>query len=58
MGVKKTGAELPNVIDTGLANVTCCQPEALSLENVAEASNAPLALHNAPTCVPVFACAL
>ena len=43
---------------TGLAKVTCCQPEAVSLVNVALASLVPVALHRLPTWVPVFAVAL
>ena len=40
---------------TGLVKVTCCQPEAVSLLNVAVASLVPEAVHRFPTCVPVFA---
>ena len=46
------------MIGTGLANVTCCQPDAVSLVNVAWASSWPLAVHRLPTCVPVLAVAL
>ena len=44
--------------DTGLANVTVCQPEALSLVNVACARRVPVADHRLPMCVPVLADAL
>ena len=44
---------------TGVANVTVCQPDALSFVNVADASGAPPAAdQSAPVCVPVFAAAL
>ena len=45
-------------IDTGLENVTVCQPEALSLVNVAVASSWPLEVHRLPTWVPVLVLAL
>ena len=45
-------------IVTGLANVTCCQPEALSPVKVAEASRVPLALQRLPMCVPTLVVAL
>jgi hypothetical protein len=38
--------------------LTCCQPEALSPEKVADASSVPLLVHRSPTCVPVFVLAL
>ena len=41
-------------IATGLEKVTCCQPVAVSLVNVAVASRVPEPLHRLPTCVPVF----
>jgi len=37
------------VIATGLEKLTCCQPDADSFENVADATNAPPAVHNAPS---------
>src|SRR4051812_7418901 len=40
---------------TGLAKETCCQPVALSLVKVADASFVPLEFHRLPTCVPVLA---
>ncbi len=43
---------------TGLEKVIVCQPEAVSLVNVPEASWAPLAVHSAPTWVPVLVVAL
>ncbi len=46
------------MIDTGLENVTYCQPEAVSLVNVADASSVPVELHRLPMWVPVFAAAL
>ena len=39
---------------TGTLNITCCQPEAVSLVNVAVASSPPSLLQRWPTCVPVF----
>ena len=39
---------------TGLANVTCCQPDAVSFANVAVASSCPVLVHRWPTCVPVL----
>src|SRR5690242_5307881 len=39
---------------TGELKLTCCHPDALSLPNVALASNWPLAVHRLPTCVPVL----
>jgi hypothetical protein len=46
---------VPAVIATGFAKVTSCQPEAVSLVKVAEASSCPLAVHRLPMCVPVLA---
>ena len=46
------------MIVTGLEKSTVCQPEALSLVNMAEASSVPLVLHRLPTWVPVFVDAL
>jgi hypothetical protein len=46
------------VTGTGLANVTDCQPEAVSPANVACASRVPLVVHRLPICVPVLAGAL
>ena len=43
------------MIATGDANVTVCQPEAVSLVNVACASRVPVALHRLPMWVPVLA---
>ena len=40
------------VIATGEAKLTCCQPEAVSPLNVADASSVPLALHRLPMWVP------
>ena len=42
------------VIATGAENVTCCQPVAVSLVNVAVASSWPVLVHRWPTWVPVF----
>jgi hypothetical protein len=49
---------VPAVIETGLEKLTVCHPDAVSLPNVADASNVPVADHKLPTCVPVFAAAL
>ena len=46
------------MIVTGVAKVTVCQPEAVSLVNVAWASRVPAAVHRLPMCVPVLAAAL
>ncbi len=46
------------LIVTGLAKVTCCQPEVVSLLNVAVASRWPLADHRLPTWVPLLVPAL
>jgi hypothetical protein len=43
---------------TGLAKVTCCQPEAVSPVKVAEASSVPVLVHRLPTWVPVLVLAL
>ena len=42
-------------MSTGVVNVICCQPDALSPENVPVASSVPLVVHRLPTCVPVLA---
>lgn len=39
---------------TGEENVTSCQPTAVSLVKVAEASGWPVALHRLPTWVPLL----
>ena len=49
---------VPAVTATGVVKVSVCQPEAVSLENVPEASSVPLEDHRLPTWVPVFAAAL
>ena len=49
---------MPAVTATGLENVTVCQPEAVSLVNVACARRVPVDVHRLPMCVPVFAAAL
>jgi hypothetical protein len=36
------------MIDTGLENVTCCQPNAVSFVKVARASRLPFASHRFP----------
>ena len=41
-------------IVTGVANSAVCQPEPVSLVNVASAIFPPLALHRLPTWVPVL----
>ena len=46
---------VPAVTETGYANVTDCQPEAVSPVNVACASRVPVGDHRLPMCVPVFA---
>ena len=46
---------MPAVIATGLAKVACCQPEAVSLLNVTDASFVPEEVHTFPTWVPVLA---
>jgi hypothetical protein len=45
-------------IVTGDEKLTCCQPEADSPVNVADASNVPVELHRLPRCVPVLPAAL
>jgi hypothetical protein len=42
------------VTATGLARSAVCQPELVSLRNVALASSVPSAAHRWPTCVPVL----
>jgi len=42
------------VIATGVAKFACCQPDAVSLPNVTEASFVPDADHRLPTWVPVL----
>jgi hypothetical protein len=42
------------LIATGVANLTLCQPEAVSPVNVAFASLRPLELHSVPECLPWF----
>jgi hypothetical protein len=49
---------VPAVIVTGVAKVTCCQPDAVSLANVACASRVPVDDHRLPIWVPVLAAAL
>ena len=49
---------VPAVIVTGVENVTCCQPEALSPVKVAPASSVPVELHRLPMWVPVLVLAL
>ena len=39
---------------TGVAKLTCCQPEADSPENVAVANRAPVLDQRWAVCVPVF----
>ncbi len=39
---------------TGTEKFTCCQPDAVSLVNVAVASNCPVEVQSSPVCVPVF----
>ena len=46
--------DTPTLMATGVAKVTCCQPDADSLVNVAEASFVPLDVQRLPMCVPVF----
>jgi hypothetical protein len=43
------------VTATGVAKLTCCQPEAVSLVKVAVASRAPAVIHRLPMCVPMLA---
>jgi len=43
---------------TGLAKVTCCQPEADSLVKVASASSCPPVVQRLPMWVPVLVAAL
>ena len=45
----------PAVTDTGAANVTICQPDAVSLVKVAVARRLPVAPQRVPVCVPVLA---
>ena len=49
---------MPAVTATGLANVTVCHPEALSLAKVAWARRVPVEVHRLPMCVPMFVDAL
>ena len=49
---------MPAVIATGVAKLTCCQPEAVSPLNVAVASFVPVADHRFPMWVPVLAALL
>jgi len=49
---------VPAVIATGELNVTYCQPEVVSLVNVAEASSVPVEDQRLPMCVPVLVEAL
>ncbi len=44
--------------DTGLANVTVCHPEALSLAKVACARRVPVEDHRLPVCTPMLVDAL
>jgi hypothetical protein len=46
---------VPAVIDTGVGKLTCCQPEAVSLVNVAVASFVPDVVHKLAMWVPVLA---
>ncbi len=46
---------LPAVIATGVDSCTSCQPDAVSLVKVAEASKVPVFDQRLPTCVPVLA---
>jgi len=43
---------------TGVANVTCCQPEAVSPLNVALPRSVPVPVQSLPTWVPVLAAPL
>jgi hypothetical protein len=43
---------------TGWEKLTCCQPDAVSLVNVALANSWPFALQRLPTWVPVLPVAL
>ena len=43
---------MPAVIFTGLEKLTCCQPLAVSLVNVAVASKVPVALHRSANMSP------
>ena len=45
---------VPAVMETGVANVTCCQPEAVSLEKVAVLNSVPVFVQRLPVCVPVL----
>ena len=51
-------AALTLVTATGVAKLTCCQPEAVSPVKVAWANSVPVALQRLPTCVPVLVEAL
>ena len=46
------------MIATGVLNVTCCQPTAVSAVNVAVASNWPSCDHRCAVCVPLLPAAL
>ena len=45
---------VPAVIATGLAKLTSCQPDAVSLVKVAWARRVPPVVHRLPMCVPVL----
>ena len=49
---------VPAVTETGLANLTVCHPDAVSLVNVAVARRVPSVVHRLPMWVPVLAVAL
>ena len=46
---------VPGRIGTGFEKLTDCQPDVVSLENVADASSWPPDVHRLPTWVPVLA---
>ena len=45
-------------METGMAKLACCQPEAVSPVNVTVPSRVPVLLQRLPMWVPVFAAAL
>ena len=52
-----TTYSVPAVTAIGVVNNCCCQPLALSLVNVTEPNNCPLAVHTRPTCTVLDSCA-
>ena len=49
---------VPAVTGTGLEKASSCQPLAVSLLNVPDASSVPVELHRLPVCEPVLSVSL